>query len=435
MKKILIIICFSFFITLSFAQDFLRLEDLIPYLNESPQWKIAKAKYENVLSRYNISLGSFLPQIASQISYSMQEASYTMGKTENKNLNLNLSYSQVIFPWGQSGISLQSSAIDLEKEKNNLKSTYQNLIFQLTDKFYKLYLAQEQLKIAQKNYDLYIKQRENAEKQYKNGNLSYVSYLDFQAKEKNAEINLHMAISNLEIAYKSLENFLGKKIQRIPAIVDLNYKEMDEKPEDLLKILLDNNLSIKNARLDMEKAKLSLKQAQLPSSIFSLKGSYNKDNNSLNFSWDTQKYAININYGYNYPFDGKTSQENWNISLNFSIPLYDAGTKKEEIRQAELSLSQTEISLENTIKDSELNFWQIYYNLLQAQENIKQKELILEREKTNYEFQKTRFQIGLITEYDLKQYEISYLQAEYDFKKSILDYKIAKIQLENLLNR
>ncbi|MGB9856617.1 MAG: TolC family protein [Dictyoglomaceae bacterium] len=435
MKKILVIILITLSVNYSYAQEILKIEDLLPYLEESPQWKIAQAKYESVLSRYNVSSASFLPQINSQISYSLQEASYTLGKMESKNLNLNLSYSQVIFPWGQAGISLQSSAIDLEKEKNNLKLTYQNLIYQLTDKFYKLYLAQEQVKIAQESHNLYVKQRENAEKQYKSGNLSLVSLMDYQAKEKNTEINLQIAKNNLELAYKSLENFLGRRIERIPTIVDLNYKEMNEKPEDLLEILRNNNLSIKNASLDLEKAKLSLKQAQLPSLVFSLKGNYNKDNNSLSFSWDTQKYALSINYGYNYPFDGKTSQENWNLSFNFSIPLYDAGIRKEGIKQAELSLSQAEISFENTIKDVELSFWQTYYNLLQAQENVKQRELILEREKTNYEFQKTRFQIGLITEYDLKQYEISYLQAEYDLKKAILDFKIAKIQLENLLNR
>lgn len=437
MKKFILLLSISLFIlTFSYSQDVLRWEDVLSYLSESPQWKIAEARYESILSRYKVSSSSFLPQINSQIVYAQSEATVTLGTRETKQLNLSLSYSQVILPWGQAGINLQSTSIDVEKEKNNLRSTYQNLLSQLADKFYSLYLAQEQLKIAEENYNLYCEQRKNAEKQYKEGNLTLVNLMDYQAKEKSAEINLQMARSNLEIAYKSLENFLGRKIARIPVVVDLSYKEFDEKMGDLLQELRKNNLTIKNAGLDLEKTKLSLKQAQLPNWTFSLKGSYDKASNSLSFSWDTKNYAINLNYGYSYSFEGGgTSQDSWNISFNLSLPLYDGGTKREEIRQAELSIKQQELSFDNTVKDVELNFLKAYYNLLQAQENVKQKELSLEQKKVNYEFQKTRFQIGLITEYDLKSFEISYLQAKYDLEKAILDFKLAKFQLEQLLNR
>lgn len=74
-----------------------------------------------------------------------------------------------------------------------------------------------------------------------------------------------------------------------------------------------------------------------------------------------------------------------------------------------------------------------YYNLLIAQESIKQKELVLEQKKANLEAQKIRYNLGLITDLDLKNYEIDYMQANYDLESSILNFNLQKVQLFILL--
>jgi len=92
-----------------------------------------------------------------------------------------------------------------------------------------------------------------------------------------------------------------------------------------------------------------------------------------------------------------------------------------------------QIIFEKTKKDVEINFWKTYYNLIQAQSTIKQKEITLEQKKMNFDAQKIRFGLGLITELDLKSYEIEYMQAKYDLEDAILNYNLLRVQLNNLI--
>ncbi|MEN2984693.1 MAG: TolC family protein [Dictyoglomaceae bacterium] len=429
-KRILTFFLILFIINCSFGENFLTFNSLFPFIQRSPLWQIYQAQFENSVQSYNLAQISFKPQLSIQGGYG-----FTKDGKEVNTGSLSLNYSQVIFSFGKAGIQQESSSIDLEQAKNNLRSNYLNLYYQFTQYFYNLYLAQERLKILEDSYKLAVRQREIAEKQFNNKTITETNLLDYKQREKLSEINLNSAKNNLEIAYKVLENFLGIKLERIPVKLDIYFEPFNEKPEDLLNILYNENLTIKNAKLSLEKSKLSIKEANLPSWIFSLNGSYSSGNSSYNISFDTQNYALNVGFKQNFGETQITSSDVWKVSFSFSIPILDGGSKNISLKKAELSLKQAEINFENTKKEVELNFWKIYYNLLQAQENVKQKQFNLEQKKINYDIQKIKYELGLITEIELKASEIDYLQAEYDLKDAILNFNLQKIQLNIILNR
>jgi outer membrane protein len=263
---------------------------------------------------------------------------------------------------------------------------------------------------------LAVKQRETAEKQFENKVINEINLLDYKQKEKLAEINYNSAKSNLELAYKSLENLLGITLPRIPVKIDIKYDEIKDKPEDLLNKLYANNLSIKNASLDLEKSKLNLDKAYLPSWEITFSGGYNTGNTSYNASFNTKNYLLSFNTDQTFGDTISSNKESWSIKVQFSIPILDGGSSNINKTQAELSLKQMQINFEKTKKDVELNFWKTYYNLIQAQATIKQKEVTLEQKKMN-----------------LKSYEIEYMQAKYDLEDAILNYNLLRVQLNNLI--
>jgi len=257
--------------------------------------------------------------------------------------------------------------------------------------------------------------------------------LDYKQREKLAETNYNSAKSNLELAYKSLENLLGTTLPRVPVKIDIKYDEIEDKPEDLLSKLYTNNLSVKNASLELEKSKLNLDKAYLPSWGISFSGNYNTGNASYNASFNTKNYLLSFNTDQTFGDTISSSKESWNIKIQFSIPILDGGSSNINKTQAELSLKQTRINFEKTKKEVELNFWKTYYNLIQAQSVIKQKEIALEQKRLNFEAQKIRYSLGLITDLDLKSYEIEFIQAKYDLEDAILNYNLLRVQLTNLL--
>ncbi|HOJ93566.1 MAG TPA: TolC family protein [Dictyoglomaceae bacterium] len=426
----------------SFSQESLTLESLLPLLQKSPLYQIYQAQYESYLQSYYASQAQLEPKLSAQVGYNQGETSITLSgvtsTTESKVGSITFDYSQVLFPWGDVGISLKSSAIDLEQAKNDFRLNYQNLYYQFLQYFYDLYLAQEQLKIYEENYNLAVKQREVGEDQFKKGAINEITLLDYKQQEKLAEISYSSAKNNLEIAYKTLESFLGTKLERIPVKIDIKSEAFSEKPEDLINVLYNGNITIKNAVLDVEKSKLSVEKAKLPSWSVSVGGSYNTGNTSVSFSFNTQNYSLGVGVGQTFGESKKvvySTQDVWNFKISFSTPILDGGTKNISIKQAELSLEQATLNYEKTKRDVELSFWKTYYSLLQAQETLKQKEMILEQKKANYDAQKIRYELGLITELDLKSYKIDCLQAEYDLKNAVLNFNLQKVQLDILLNR
>ncbi len=416
-----------FIVNFSFSEDYLTLESFKPLLTKSPLYKIYQAQYDSALQEYNLAYANLKPQLSLQ-------ASYNQGETKSGNLSLN--FSQVLFQKGQIGISVKLAELNLEKAKNDFKTNYQNLFYQFIQSFYNLYLAQEQLKIYEESYNLAKKQEEVAEKQFKDGVINKITLMDYKQKAKLAEINYHSAKNNLELSYKSLENLLGTTLPRVPVKLNVNYKPITYSSDDLISKLYSNNLTIKNSALDLEKAKVNLEKADLPSWNIGISGSYSSGNITYALSFDTQNYALNASISPSWSTSQKSlySTENiWNFKIFFSTPILDGGSKNISKSQAQISLDQAQINYEKTKKDVELNFWKTYYNLLSAQEAIKQKELVLEQKKTNLEAQKIRYSLGLITELDLKNYEIDYMQAQYDLENAILNFNLQKIQLDILL--
>jgi len=437
-KKLLFIMIISFvFFNISYGEEYITIDSLLPLLQKSPLYNIYKIQYENSLNNYYLSQVNLKPNITFQASYNQGETKTTIGSSTTinttQNTILSLSYSQIILPFGEAGINVKTAELSLEQAKNNFKINYNDLYLQFLQSLYNLYLAQEKLKIYEESYSLAVKQRETAEKQFENKVINEINLLDYKQKEKLAEINYNSAKSNLELAYKSLENLLGITLPRIPVKIDIKYDEIKDKPEDLLNKLYANNLSIKNASLDLEKSKLNLDKAYLPSWGITFSGSYNTGNTSYNAYFNTKNYLLSFNTDQTFGDTISSNKESWSIKVQFSIPILDGGSSNINKTQAELSLKQMQINFEKTKKDVELNFWKTYYNLIQAQATIKQKEITLEQKKMNFDAQKIRFGLGLITELDLKSYEIEYMQAKYDLEDAILNYNLLRVQLNNLI--
>lgn len=159
--------------------------------------------------------------------------------------------------------------------------------------FYNLYLAQEQLKIYEESYKLAKRQEEVAEKQFKDGLINEISFMDYKQKAKLAEINYNSAKNNLELSYKSLENLLGKNLPRKPVKLDVKYEPVTYSYDELISRLYSNNLTIKNSSIDVEKAKINLEKSNIPSWNISVSGSFTSGNTTYALSFDTQNYALN----------------------------------------------------------------------------------------------------------------------------------------------
>jgi len=187
-KLLLVMIIFFVFLNISYSEDYITIDSLLPLLQKSPLYSVYKIQYENSLQNYYLSQANLKPNITFQASYNLGETKTIIGSSTTinttQNTVLSLSYSQIILPFGEAGINLKLAELSLEQAKNNFQINYNDLFLQFLQSIYNLYLAQEKLKIYEESYSLAVKQREVAEKQFENKVINEINLLDYKQREK-----------------------------------------------------------------------------------------------------------------------------------------------------------------------------------------------------------------------------------------------------------
>lgn len=147
-------------------------------------------------------------------------------------------------------------------------------------------------------------------------------------------------------------------------------------------------------------------------------------------------FSGNLGYlgmGQTFPIFSKNEGVKWSgfsgLGLNLSIPIFNGGETKAKINQATIQLKQAQVDLEDTklalSLANENARSQITNSLLTInsnRENVKLAKEVLDNTQNNYKN-------GLATLTDLLDAENAYSDAQNNLSTSLLNYKVAEIQL------
>lgn len=167
--------------------------------------------------------------------------------------------------------------------------------------------------------------------------------------------------------------------------------------EDAVKIALENNVSIKNSRLELEKLETSKK-----------------------YSWNSVSPSVSASGTYATPFE--ENQDTLSItgtaSLRLSTNLYST------MKAAKLNYENGLLSYEDMKRSIELSVRKTFYGLLYEKENIALQKNGLETSRIQYETNQEKFNNGKISELDVMTSRVTYEQ-----KKPVVES--AEITYEN----
>lgn len=421
---------------LSFAEEVWNLETALKSMERAPELKALKAQLEIAESQLKQAQGLFLPKINGSIGYTRGESTVNniTRQVDQPSATLSLTYN--LSEDSPAGASLLNARLNFYKAQNNYLSGVRNLKLKITNQFFNALLAQRQVEISEKSLKLAEKQLSIAQSQFSKRAITENDLMSAQLNLKTAEIMYESAKNNAKITLLTLFNTLGLPTREIVLKEDIIYNPIEIPPlDELIKQAMENNLEIKNARYDLEKAERNYRDATKSSLSIGLSGSYSVDGQNLRVGIDNQNYQLSLSYSVPLKDTSRSSSPEWAVALTASIPIFDGENKIETIKQAQLALDQAKINLENTKKSVELNVRQVYNTLTQAiaqvektQFNLKQKELLVMN-------QETRLKLGLITQLDLESANLQKEQALLDRDKAIVDYNIALLQLNIILGK
>jgi len=443
MKKILLIICLFTFFGQGFAQEKIlkfSLDEAVNYaLTNSYTIKNAKLDIAAAKKKKWETTTIGLPQISANVDYqdflkqivTLLPAEFVGGPpgefTEIKfgtkqNLHATITVNQLLFD-GSYLIGLQSAKVFLQISELAQEKTKLGIKEAVINAYGNVLLAEESVRILEKNKLLLEKNLKDTKAIVKNGLAEEQDAEQLQITLSTTKNQLNKTSRLRDISYKMLNITLGldlnTKIELTDSLEKLAIKSTD------LKLInqsfdLKNNIDYKIANNTKTSNKLLMKfemSKALPT--LSAFANYSKFANSDNFTFFSkdQKWFASSLFG---------------LSLN--VPIFSSFKRSSRTQQAKIALEQSEIKLKETsqklklqVANAKSDYQFALDQYLTAKENLRLSESIEHKESV-------KFFEGVGSSFQLTTAQNQLYSKQQEYLQAILSIINTKIKLENALN-
>ncbi|MFK7951970.1 MAG: TolC family protein [Ekhidna sp.] len=329
--------------------------------------------------------------------------------------NLYLQLDQPIFTYNRN--KLQLAELELNLENAQISNSMQLLTLErnVTQAFYTFYQSQNDVEIAQDEFD--------------NQQISYDITknkvdADLLAGEElyQAELNLATSKSTLQNAEVTLNNaaddfklMIGMNLsEEVEVDVDINFITQQVDLNKAIQNGLDQRMELRQRSIDMERSQFELIRT-----------------NALNEFKGTVSLSLGV-FGDNAQFDNiyETPTNNPSVAISFNIPLWDWGEKKARLAAATANLDIREIDLENEKNNITINIRKVYRNLQNLENQIEIAQQNVKNAELTYEINLERYQNGDLTSMDLNQFQNQLSDKKSALANALINYKIELLNLK-----
>ncbi|MFK7947312.1 MAG: TolC family protein [Saprospiraceae bacterium] len=427
MKKSIIYIVFLFGFSPIFGQANLSLSDAIKTgLKNNFQIQIAEqqtaiAKNNNNLAQagkypninLNLNSGNGFQDINNPASFLDGTSLTSLGLTPNVDLQWVLfdGYKVKINKKRLEQLEMQSAG--------NKTLIVENTIQAIILAYYRAAIEQEKigvfeevLKLSRDRYDYEIVRRDL-------GVGSKFNILQTKDAYLSDSLNLKMQITTLDNAIQNLNLTMGvEDLTTTYTLTDLlEYNRNNYDADALQEKLFANNQNLKNQFLNLQLLKTETE--------------FQQSNESFRVSMNTgASYALAQNYLGDLSATGKT----FNYYLNFSLTynLYDAGRTKRAIQNAMINEKIGQLNIEDQKRTLR---GQLRLNIANYNHQVDIIELNNARvlnAKENLEVAETRFKSGVITSFDYRNVQLSYIRAALTKLEAVYNLKTTETDILRL---
>lgn len=348
--------------------------------------------------------------------YSFTESAYAtdpLSKTFNNRLYLQ--FTQPIFTYNETRMETEKLELDYEASLITYLLMQLSLERDVAVEFYAVYSSQMELEIAREDL-------ENNEESYEIISNKVEGGLLALEELYQAEVNLATSRSGVFTAELNLANSLDDFKVLIGLPLDTTLMIAAEIVADTIPVnqelaithALNNRMELREREIDMEQANFDLIVAR----------STNEFAGSLTASFGVQAN----NEQFSNLFETPTNTPA--IGLTFSIPIFDWGERKSEIKAAEASLKSTEISYEMEQIDIEQNIRSVVRSLKNLENQIGIQYKTVENAELTYDINLERYRNGDLTSLDLGMYQSQLSESKLALTNAIIDYKIELLNLK-----
>ncbi|HKL67131.1 MAG TPA: TolC family protein [Bacteroidales bacterium] len=388
-------------------------------------------EFNDLISQWNTrettsSLGSFRisqPIVATDATISLTNtlswqnsySEYNDARTKGFSNNLSLNINQPLFTYNRTKLRIKELELALENSRLNYAIQRLSLERQVAQYFYLVYQQQQSLIIEKEAY-------ENMKKSYEIIKNKVDAGLSAREELFQAELNLATSNSDVDNQSVSLEDakddfklLIGMSLyDDVIVIPDISVDTVDVDIAFALDHGLKNRMELRQREIDIENSEFSLIQTK----------ALNEFHGDLNLS--VGLFGDNENLGNIYA----SPTDNQQVSLSFSIPLWDWGERESRIKAAEASIESQRINYEQEENDIIINIRKVYRNLTNLKNQIDIAKQNVKNAQLTYELNLEKYENGDLTGMDLNIYQNQLSEKQLALTNALISYKLELLNLK-----
>ena len=368
--------------------------------------------------------------------------------------NYTLQSSVDLFNWFTKKNSVIAKDLNLKATEAGIDKAKDDVALNVAVAYLQILLANEQTTLARIQVDQTRAQLESTKKQVDAGKLPELNAANLEsvlatdsANLVAAETNVHQLTLQLK-AILNLDPAVPFEVET-PAVNMIPVESLaDLQPEAVYQLALVNrpqqkadNLSLKAAQKNVEVARGSMYPTF---SLFgSLGASYNnKSKKVVGKSFNPPIGLVNIS-GTDYTvfslrpgevvgdfpyFDQLNQNFRQSVGFSVSVPILNGGSLRAGWERSKLNVRQVELQKELNSTTLKQDIYKAYYDATAAIQKFNANKKTVETSERAYDFARKRYDVGLLSSYDLITTQTTLLQAKSNLIYSQYDY-LFKIKL------
>ncbi|MDD4600047.1 Outer membrane protein TolC [bioreactor metagenome] len=358
---------------------------------EQSEWSVSEAKAGRMPT---VSLGS---------NYSFRNGG------ENSN---SLKMSLPLYTGGRTEAKIDQAKLGVVSADLDVKKAQQQLVLDTTADYYSVLETKNMLAVNQETVNNLMAHQTIVQGKYDVGVVAKSDLLRAEVEVANAQQNLIKGQNQHALAVAELLNTMN-----IDADTEINLAEELQYQADT-RTLAEAVALAKQNRPELAKAQTAIESAAKGIEIAE-SGKRPSVSMSASTSWEDRLLPGN--------------DRDWSVGVSASWNVFDAGTTKAQINQAEISRDKAELQAEQTQDAVELEVRDSYLNMREAEERLKTTDVTVAKANEDLYIARERYIAGVGTNLDVIDAQLAYTQANTNHIQALYDYNVNKAKLDKAI--
>jgi outer membrane protein len=335
------------------------------------------------------------------------------GRNEYEGYSYGLDARQPIFRKDRL-VQMDQAETQVSQADKQWNLTQQDLILRVTQAYFDVLIAQDQIDLITAQKATISSQREQAQANFDVGNATITDVNESQARYDLIVAQEIAAVNAFQVAKRAVQAITGEIPEKLATVrADLKTNPIDQPMETWLDVTKQNNLSI---QIQQDNLKLAEQDIELQRA-----GHYPTLDAVASYT---------DNYANGNPTGTGSQLKSGVIGLQLQVPLYLGGAVNSRVRQAVWNKEKALEDVEIARRQTELETQRAYLNLSTSIAQVKALEQALISSQSQVDSTKLGYEVGVRTSVDVLNAQQQLFSAKRDLLQARYNYLVNIIRLK-----